>query len=68
MANIGVFLDIENDHLKCIQRENNGNCRDCLREMLDEWLKQPHPTWSQLTEAVKVLNSNVAEKIQALQR
>ena len=64
---IGVFLDVSVHNLECIEKER-GKCTDCLREMLIEWHKQPHPTWKQLAEAVKMFNPKLAETILAQQQ
>lgn len=65
--NIGVFLGVPNYELKCIENDYKKS-KDCLREMLTEWLKQPNPTWKQLAEAVEKFDPTVAEKILAEQQ
>ena len=61
--NIGILLHILPGDLKCIEADYRGTSKDCLREMLREWLKQSNPTWAQLVEAVKLFNPTTAEKI-----
>ena len=53
--NIGVLLGLESHVLKEIKYTNPGSAKDCLREMLDQWLKrtEPPPSSWQLAEAVK---------------
>ena len=67
--NIGVLLEILYGVLDCIEADYRGKSRDCLREMLREWIKRtPDRLWTQLAEAVEVINPIVAEKIRALQQ
>ena len=68
--NIGIFLKVQEGKLKCIEADNCNKSKNCLREMLREWLNNrtsPH-TWKQLASAVKPLNPKTAEKILAQQR
>ena len=65
--NIGVLLKVPDCELKCIEKDYKM-CKECLREMLREWLKQSNPTWTQLAEAVKEFNPKLAEKIRAQQQ
>jgi hypothetical protein len=39
--------------------------RDCLREVLEEWLKEidPPPTWEQVVHAVRQVDEGKAEEI-----
>lgn len=64
---IGVLLDVPNCELKCIEKDYKKS-KDCLREMLSKWLKQPNPTWTQLAEAVESFDPNIAEEILAEQQ
>ena len=52
--NIGVMLNLENHSLKEIEC-NYRMVRDCLREMLSQWLNRaiPPPTWEELAEALE---------------
>lgn len=62
--NIGVFLDLPAGVLQTIAKDNSRS-RDCLREMLEVWLKQtdPRPTWKALAEAVKPIDPNLSKTI-----
>ena len=61
--NIGVLLNIPSARLKLIKNYYNRT-RDCLREMILEWLKMnPPPTWQQLVEAMAPINQKTAESI-----
>ena len=63
--NIGTFLEIPPGKLKTIKSDNPNKVKDCLREMLTEWLDttDPHPTWENLAEAIHPFNQNKAMKI-----
>jgi len=54
-TSIGVLLGLESHVLKEIKYNNPDSAKDCLREMLDQWLKrtEPPPSWRQLADAVK---------------
>ena len=62
--NIGVFLDVPAGDLQTIAKDNSRS-RDCLREMLEVWLKQTHPrpTWKGLAEAVEPIDPNLSKTI-----
>ena len=51
---IGIELELTSDQLSTI-RANNNRVEDCLREMLEVWLKtiDPPPTWKALGDALK---------------
>jgi len=50
---IGVFLEIQPEELRIIDKDFSGKCRDCCYQMLDKWLETtPSASWSQLAEAV----------------
>lgn len=52
--NIGTLLGVDKGALKIIKKDYSGDCIDCLREMLSQWLKMvnPQPTWSVLIQAL----------------
>ncbi len=60
--NIGTFLEIPPGKLKTIKSDNPHRVKDCLREMLTEWLDNtdPHPTWKNLAEAIHPFSKNIA--------
>ena len=64
---VGVQLNLESGVLKRIQRQYS-NPADCLREMLEEWLKRvnPYPSWRALVQALTthaVSERRLAEEI-----
>jgi len=63
--NIGALLDLPPVELSTIKHDNS-RVIDCTREMLDMWLKttDPPPSWEQLVQAVKVMDSAKADTIQ----
>ena len=62
--NIGVLLDVPSAELNAISADYNRT-RDCLREMIMEWLKMvdPLPTWEILVEAVELIDPETAINI-----
>ena len=60
--NIGCLLGIPDGRLKQIKHDERS-ADNCLREMLNTWLKQK-PTWMALAEAVKPFNECIAEELQ----
>ena len=60
---IGIWLGLSAALLDKIGRENQYRERDCLREVLEEWLKMidPHPTWKRFDAAVKQIKCNGAD-------
>ena len=52
--NIGLNLRIKPGTLDTIDVNYRGQCEDCIREVLKEWLKrvEPRPTWDALQEAL----------------
>ena len=66
--NIGVMISLSHERLTAIETRCKGVPDNCLREMLNDWLKQtnPPPTKSALVEAVETYNTTLAEKISAL--
>ena len=63
---IGENLKIPSEILSTIGIDCQYRGRDCLREMLDEWLKmiEPLPTWEQLVQAVMPIDKEKAETLQ----
>ena len=64
---IGVDLKISPDTLDEI-RTDHRDTKPCFREMLKVWLRrsQPHPSWSELAEALKspmVGREDLADKL-----
>ena len=66
--NIGVLLELEDANLGAIEDSHKGVPDNCLREMLNQWLRQsnPRPTKTALVEAVETYNPVLAQKIAAL--
>ena len=64
--NIGALLGIK-EHILAKIRADETSVRDCLREMISEWLKQvePPPTWAALADAVENLDKSKAQEIRA---
>ena len=62
--NIGIFLKVEHSKLDCIETDYRNQSRNCLREMLNAWLKQSHPepTWQAVVEAVELLGDQKKAK------
>ena len=63
--NIGVLLKLDNGILGKINVNCRGTPDDCLRDMLDLWLKQvsPQPTRKALAEAVEIYDPALAKQI-----
>ena len=64
--NLGIMLDIDDGELSEVKSDNAGNCGDCLREMLNIWLKKvdPKPSWSSMAGALGDLGEeSLAEHI-----
>ena len=63
--NIGTLIKIPGGTLDRIAHDEQFIANNCLREMLQEWLKQtnPLPTWTQIIEAVKLFNPSVADEM-----
>ena len=61
---IGGLLGLEKHVLNKIKAEEEG-VRNCLYEMLSEWLKQVHPppTWAALADAVETVDEHKAIEI-----
>lgn len=61
---IGGLLGLEKHVLNKIKAEEEG-VRNCLYEMLSEWLKQVHPppTWAALADAVEIVDECKANEI-----
>ena len=66
-GNIGAMLGIEEGELNKVKLDNT-NSDDCLREMLNLWLKKidPKPSWSTMADALEDLGEEaLAEHIRA---
>ena len=61
---IGALLNLPAVQLRAIKLENHL-VRNCMREMLEAWLKTtyPPPTWEKLVEAVEVLDKSKAQHL-----
>ena len=61
---IGTLLGLQPHTLARVKADEDG-VRNCLQEMLSEWLKQidPPPTWAVLVEAVEAVSAHKAEEI-----
>ena len=57
---------MEKEKMRAIKDEEHNISKDCLRVMLEEWLKStaPPPSWQALADAVKSIDSDTADKIQ----
>ena len=62
--NIGTLLKVEHFKLDCIENNCRNMAQNCLREMLNTWLKQSHPepTWQAVAEAVELLGDQQKAK------
>lgn len=65
---IGALLDLPPIQLQAI-RHDNSKAINCMREMLDVWLKtaEPPPTWERLVEAVEILDEAKAKHLRSMQ-
>lgn len=61
---IGTQLEIEKHILDQIKAEEQG-VRNCLHEMLSQWIRKidPPPTWSALADAVETVDEIKANEI-----
>ena len=55
--NIGIFLEVDPHRLESIKTAEHHDTQNCLREMLQIWLKKinPSPSWSAITDALERL-------------
>ena len=62
---IGILVRVKHNILENIKREEHG-VRDCLSNMLSEWLKmvEPSPTWEEIVDAVKQVDASAAKEIE----
>ena len=62
---IGALLEIEEEKLSAIMDKEKEVSINCLRVMLDVWLKStaPPPSWQALADAVESIDSDTADKI-----
>ena len=62
---IGALLGMEKEKMRAIKDEEDNVSKDCLRVMLEEWLKStaPPPSWQTLADAVESIDSDTADKI-----
>ena len=60
---IGTLLGLQPHTLARVKADEDG-VRNCLQEMLSEWLKQidPVPTWAVLIEAVEAVSEQRAQE------
>ena len=65
---IGTLLGVEHHSLETIKRDNIGISKDCLRDMLHQWLDRVSPplTWEELAEAVEHTDQTIARKIRKI--
>ena len=65
--NIGTLLGVRQGKLRSIKRDEQ-EADNCLREMLDTWLKQtdPLPTWSVLAEVVEHFDPKTADEMRKI--
>ena len=66
---LGTHLFVARPSVKAIISDGK-DCADCLRKLLDEWLKgsspkQPLPSWRGLCNALSHLDQSLAERISA---
>ena len=59
---LGLFLDVDMDHISLIERNNPNRCQDCLKQILEKWLKSGNATWKDFLKAIELLNPSLAEK------
>lgn len=61
---IGTLLGVDSATFDKIEYEERA-INDCLRKMLDEWLKRinPLPTWAELIDAVNAVDKEKAQEI-----
>ena len=60
--NIGCLLGIPDGKLKQIKLDE-GSAENCMREMLNTWLKQKPTSWATLAEAVQHFDQGIAEEL-----
>ena len=55
--NIGIFLGVDPHRLESIKTAEHNDTQNCLREMLQIWLKKinPPPSWSAIIDALEDL-------------
>lgn len=57
-------MGVEGHTLKRIQKDNSGDLIQCRREMFSEWLKADNNKWSDIVEALQILDQpGLANKI-----
>ena len=56
---LGIFLKVNYEQLKTIEKNYPGNLIRCRQEMLNNWIRSGNATWSIL---VNVLYNDVNEK------
>ena len=66
--NCGLALGVSSADLEVIKENHRGDCDNCFRETLIEWLKRAHPppTWSALCNALSspsVGHGELAERL-----
>ena len=67
---LATHLFVARPSVQAIRKEDGKDCADCLRKLLDEWLKrsspeQPLPSWRGLCYALSHLDQSLSESISA---
>ena len=65
---IGIQLDIDVDLLEKVKSENNGDSKNCLREILKILVKKEdlQPSWIDIVEALECLDEEeLAQQLKA---
>ena len=57
---LGLALGVVESALSVIEYNHQGDVETCKRKMVQMWLKQPHPSWYSLVEALKATGITAA--------
>lgn len=58
---LGIELDLPEDKLRVIQKDNPSDVEKCFTEMISTWLKEtPEKSWSAIIKALKAPAVNLA--------
>ena len=63
---LGIFLKIDFEQLKTIEKDYSGNLERCRQEMFSNWIRSGNATWSTLVDVLcsdDVKEKAVAEEI-----